>query len=233
MPAHAQVAKGFVIDKDNKARLAKVYIYNPANDEGIYNNAKGEFIIKAKLGDTLFAALPGYMMDTAIYTGTSAVVFQLKSLSIALNQVEIFGKKVSPKEQYEKNLKDYKYMLDKGSSKDLLNMSNNGVGLGIDAIYNLLSRQGRNARHLQSILEKDYREAIIDYRYNTDYVSSVLSNNNIDIKDFMLQYRPTYQFVLTANDYDFVQFIQKSYQSYQRNPAAFRLPKLPKLDSKN
>ncbi|SFH09413.1 hypothetical protein [Pedobacter insulae] len=221
--------QGFVIDKDTKARLARVYIYNPANDEGIYNNLKGEFTTKAKVGDTIFAALSGYAMDTVVYNGKGSIIIQLKALTITLNQVEIYGKTPTPQELYAKKLKEYKYALDKGSTKDLLNLGSGGVGLGIDAIYNLLSRQGKNARHLQAILEKDYHEAIIDYRYKPAYVKSVLGSPTFDIDDFMLQYRPTYQFVLNASDYAFVLFIKNSYNSYKRNPATFRLPKLPKM----
>ncbi|RZK41535.1 MAG: hypothetical protein EOO90_10885 [Pedobacter sp.] len=221
--------QGFVIDRDTKSRLAKVYIFNPANDDGIYNNLKGEFTTTAKLGDTIFAALPGYAMDTVIYNGKGSVVFQLKSLAIQLKQVEIYGKTLTPQEQRNKTLREYKYALDRGSSKDLLNLGLGGVGLGIDAIYNLLSRQGKNARHLRAIIEKDYRELIIDYRFNPDYVRATLDLDNVDIKDFMLQYRPTYQFVLTASDYTFVQFVKNSYNSYKRNPAALRLPVLPKI----
>jgi hypothetical protein len=221
--------QGFVIDKDSKARLARVYIYNPANDDGIYNNLKGEFTTKAKLGDTIFAALSGYAMDTVVYNGKGSIIFQLKALTIKLNQVDIYGKALTPQEQYAKKLKEYKYALDKGSTKDLLNLGSGGVGLGIDAIYNLLSRQGKNARHLQAILQKDYQEAIIDYRYKPEYVKSVLGYPPIDIDDFMLQYRPTYQFILSASDYSFVLFIKNSYNSYKRNPATFRLPRLPRI----
>ena len=225
--AQMVTVQGFVIDKDTKLRLAKVYIYNPANDEGIFNNLKGEFTTKAKVGDTLFAALSGYAMDTVVYKGKGAIVLQLKSLAIKLNQVEIYGKTLTPQEQRLKTLKEYKYAIDRGSTKDLLNLGLGGVGLGIDAIYNLLSREGKNARHLQAIIEKDYHEAIIDYRYKPEYVRAILGYPTVDIKDFMLQYRPTYQFVLTATDYSFVQFIKNSYNSYKRNPATFRLPKLP------
>jgi len=225
--AQTNTVQGFVIDKETKARLAKVYIYNSTNDEGIYNNLKGEFTTKAKVGDTIFAALSGYAMDTIVYKGKGAIVLQLRSLAIKLNQVEIYGKTITPQEQRLKTLREYKYAIDRGSSKDLLNLGPGGVGLGIDAIYNLLSRQGKNARHLQAIIEKDYREAIIDYRYKPEYVRVVLGSPPFDVKDFMLQYRPTYQFVLTASDYSFVQFIRNSYNSYKRNPAMFRLPKLP------
>ena len=230
--AQTKPVQGFVVDKDSKQRVAKVFIYNSANDDGIYNNSKGEFFTKAKVGDTLFAALQGYAMDTAIYRGQSTIVFQLKPLSIRLKEVSVYGKLPTPKEQYLKTLKEYKYATDKGSSKDLLNLGSRGVGLGIDAIYNLLSREGKNARHLQAILEKDYHEAVIDYRFNPDYVKSVVNTKDDEqLRDFMLQYRPTYSFVLTASDYAFVLFIKNGYTSYKRNPAAFRLPKLPKVEN--
>lgn len=229
--AQAKPIQGFVVDSYSKQRLAKVYIYNPTNDNGVYNNSKGEFLTQAKLGDTIFAALQGYLMDTVIYHGQTTIVFQLKSITIRLREVTVYGKAPTPQEQYAKTLKDYKYALDKGSSKDLLNLGSGGVGLGIDAIYNLLSKSGKNARHLQAILERDYKESIIDYRFNRDYVKSILAANDTDVKDFMLQYRPTYQFVLTATDYAFVQFLRSSFTAYKRNPSMFRLPALPKVDT--
>lgn len=221
--------QGFVVDKDSKLRLAKVYIYNSTNDEGIYNTPKGEFAIKATVGDTLFAVLQGYALDTIVYKGQKAVYFQLKSLGINLKEVAIIGDKYTPRERHEKSLKEYKYALDKGKAKDLLNLGMGGVGLGIDAIYNLLSRDGKNARHLQKILERDYKEAIIDYRFKPEYVKRTLHIGDFEAEDFMQQYRPTYQFALTASDYAFIVFVRNSYASYKRNPAAFRLQPLPKL----
>jgi len=227
--AQQKVVPGFVVDKDSKLRLAKVYIYNSSIDTGIYNNTKGEFFAKINPGDTLFAALSGYAMDTVVYRGQSAIVFQLRSLGIRLKEVNIYGKAKTPQELYKSKLEEYKQQLDKGSSKDLLNLGERGVGLGIDAIYNLLSRDGKNARHLQQILEKDYKEQVIDYRYRQDYVMALIDIKPENVQDFMTQYRPTYQFVLSASEYAFIQFVKNSYASYKRNPSMFRLPTLPKL----
>ena len=180
-------------------------------------------------GDTLFAVLQGYAVDTVVLKGPQAIFFQLKSLGINLREVAIAGKKLSPQEQYQQRLKEYKYKLDRGSSKDILSVGSAGAGLGIDAIYNLLSREGKNARHLQKILERDYKESIIDYRFRPKYVKTILQLKDAEILDFMEQYRPTYDFVLTASEYAFVVFLRNSYASYKRNPAAFRLQPLPKV----
>lgn len=227
--AQSDGVRGFVIDKDSRQRLAKVYIYNSTRDEGIYNTAKGEFAIKGMPGDTLFAALQGYAVDTIVLDGQRSVYFQLKSLAINLREVPIIAKKLTPLEEYQQKQKEFKYKLDKGDAKDLLNLGLGGVGLGIDAIYNLLSREGKNARHLQKVLERDYKDALIDYRYRADYVKRVLQISDTEAEDFMHQYRPTYDFVVNASDYDFVVFLRNSYASYKRNPAAFRLQPLPKI----
>lgn len=227
--AQTKSVQGIVIDKETKQRLAKVYIYNLRTRDGLYNNTKGEFSTVAILGDTLVAALTGYGVDTIVFKGQSAAYFQLKSLGIRLRDVVIQQKRLSPQQQYEKNVKEFRYQTQKGSSKDLLSLGNGGVGLGIDAIYNLLSRQGRNARHLQKILEKDYREDLIDYRFNANLVRQILGIKDDELVDFMQQYRPTYQFVLDATDYSFNTFIRNAYKSYRLNPKALQLPPLPKL----
>lgn len=228
--AQQPTVRGFVVDKDSKLRLAKVYIYNSANDEGIYNTPKGEFNIKAKQGDTLFAVLQGYALDTVVIHNQNSIYFQLKSFGIPLREVAIVSDKFTPMQRHEKTLKEYKYALDKGKAKDLLNLGLGGAGLGIDAIYNLLSRQGKNARHLQKIIERDYREAIIDYRFKPDFVKRVLQIGDFEAEDFMQQYRPSYDFVLSASDYAFVVYLRNNYANYKRNPSAFKLPPLPKVN---
>lgn len=227
--AQEKPVQGFVIDKDSKLRLAKVYIYNSRNDDGLYNNSKGEFATKAVVGDTLFAVLQGYELDKIIYSGTNTIYFQLKSKAIQLREVAIIGSALTPKERYDQTLKEYKYATDRGSSRDLLNLNSRGVGLGIDAIYNLLSRKGRNARHLQEIMERDYKEQIIDYRYNPAFVSKVLRIKDFELQDYMQQYRPSYDFALSASDYAFIVFLRNNYAAYKRNPGTFRLAPLPQI----
>jgi hypothetical protein len=218
-----------VVDEGSKQRLAKVYIYNSHSDEGFYNNTKGEFSSQAMVGDTLFAALQGYAVDTMVYKGQNTVFFQLKALTIRLREVAIIGSALSPNERYEKTKKEYKYATDRGSSKDLLQLGQNGAGLGIDAIYNLLSRKGRNARHLQEILEKDYKEQIIDFKFRPELVKESLGISGFELQDFMQQYRPSYDFVLAASDYAFIIYLRNSYSAYKRNPRALRLAPLPKV----
>ncbi len=224
--AHAQTVRGFALSKGNNQRLAQVYIYNENTEEGIYNNSKGEFTIKANKGDVIYAAKEGYALDTIIYNGQSAIYFQLTALAIQIERVNIMGDKLDPMAQYLRTRQEYKRDTDKGVVKDVFSVSNATVGLSIDAIFALLSKQGRNSRYLQKILERDYRDRLIDYKFNADMVTRVLNIKDPELTDFMQQYRPTYNFILSASDYTLSIFIKNSYASYKRAPAAFRLPNL-------
>ena len=224
--AQQKPLQGLVIDRESNQRLAKVFIKNLRSGDGLYNTTKGEFNTYAKIGDVFVAALSGYKPDTIIYNGQPAIYFQLKSIGIRLKDVQIQKKKMTPQEKYEETLQDNRYAILRGSSKDILTVGNQGAGLGVDAIYNLFSRQGKNARYLQKILESDYRQQVIDYRFTTTLVAQVLEIDGAERDDFMLQYRPTYQFVMDASDYAFNLFIKNAYKSYRVNPSALRLPEL-------
>lgn len=224
-----QSVQGIVFDRDSKQRLTRVYIYNTRTHKGFYNNSRGEFITDAAKGDTLVAALQGYAVDTATVKSESTILIYLKRNAIVLRDVSITDTVNSPAGDLAKNKKEYEDIYRIGNSKDLLKIgggNNVGVGLSIDALWSLFSREGKNARYLQQILERDYREAIIDYRYSKNLVSNTTSLTGKALQDFMHQYRPTYYFVIEANDYTLITYIRSSYQRYLQNPAARRLPPL-------
>ncbi|SEM07412.1 hypothetical protein SAMN05216436_101330 [bacterium A37T11] len=221
-----QEIEGFVYDAQTGQRVAKVYIYNTANDEGIYNNLKGEFSIKAKQGDILIAATDGYFPDTLVVSNQKNLFFKLQRSSIWLKEVTIIGRH-SPQEELDKKKEDYRSAYRKGHPGSIFSVGPTGAGLSIDAIYSLISKEGKNARFLEKIIERDYENTVIDYRYTPTLVSTVTGLKDKQREDFMVQYRPSYYFILRATDYELVSYIASSFQQYQTNPKANRLPKLP------
>lgn len=227
--AQSGQVQGVVFDKDSKQRLSRVYIYNLRTHKGFYNNGKGEFYTSAVAnGDTLIAALQGYTVDT-VRVQSNTAIFNLRRLSILLRDVVINDTIKGPRERYKDNQEAYKDIYRKGNPGDLLRIGGaNGVGVGlsVDALWSLLSREGKNARYLQKILERDYHEMIIDYRFTKRLVSSVTGLQEKELLDFMQQYRPSYYFVLDANDYSLIAYIKETYSRYKQNPRANRLPPL-------
>lgn len=214
---------------DSKQRLTRVYIFNTRTGEGFYNNTKGEFKNTAREGDVLVAALQGYGVDT-IRVKTETVLFYLRRNSIQLQEVVVRDSIKTPAEQLKANQEQYNTIYSKGAVKNVLQSGGanggGGAGLSIHALYTLLSKEGKNARMLQKIIERDYREAMIDYRYTATLVNSVTGLSGDKLRDFRQQYKPGYYFILEASDYDLIRYIQRSYVSYQEDPAALRLPSL-------
>jgi hypothetical protein len=228
--AQDKPVQGIVFDMNSKQRLTRVYIYNIRTGEGFYNTTKGEFKTNAHEGDVLVAALQGYGVDTISIRSESTVLFYLKRNSIQLQEVVVRDTLKSPAEQLKAKQEEFNTAYTKGDVKNVLTTGGSngggGAGLSINALYTLLSREGRNARLLQKIIERDYRDAMIDYRFTKTLINRVTGLNGTNLTDFKQQYKPGYYFILEANDYELIEYISKSYRSYLENPAAYRLQPL-------
>ena len=210
--------QGIVFDSHTQQRVAKVYVYNAANDAGGYNNLRGEFTIEASPGDVLIAAAQGYFPDTLVVGDKDVVLFSMERSSIWIDEVSVIARR-SPEEQLLQNKREYSTAYSKGNTGSIFSVSpTSGAGLSIDALYNLIGREGRNARRLQEIIERDYRESVIDYRFTPELVKQITGLSDEQLADFMLQYRPSYYFVLSANDYNLAFYIRESYARYLKDP---------------
>ncbi|HXH99234.1 MAG TPA: carboxypeptidase-like regulatory domain-containing protein [Sphingobacteriaceae bacterium] len=228
--AQDKQVQGIVFDSYNKQRINRVYIYNTRTEKGIYNNTKGEFAISGASGDVLVIALQGYLVDTVKINTQNTILIYLKRNSIQLKEVIVRDSTKSPGDQLKATKEEYDVAYKRGNTKDIFSTGGSngagGAGLSIDALYNLISKSGRDSRQLQKVIERDYREALISYRYNRIFVSGITNLNGIQLTDFIQQYRPSYNFTMEASDYEMVRFIKLSHQRYLQNPAAYRLPPL-------
>ncbi|TSD64762.1 hypothetical protein FFF34_012750 [Inquilinus sp. KBS0705] len=226
--AFAQVKEvsGIVFDKESKARIAKVKVQNITTKAEAFNNLKGEFKINATTGDILIFTKPDHHPDTVIITSNAALAVYMKPLAIALREVTIRDTLQNPQSRLAATKSEYNKIYGSLGYRDLLNVSPGGAGLSIDALYNMFSKSGRNAAHLQEIIERDYKQNVIDYRFNKTFVKGITNLSEPALTDFMFKYRPGYYMVTTAGDYEFIAYIRTSLKRYLRNPRAYELSPL-------
>ena len=228
--AQERPVQGIVFDRDTKQRLTRVYIYNTRTERGFYNNSKGEFNANLRTGDVLVAALQGYLVDTVTVPQANTILLYLKRNVVQLKEVIVRDSAKTPAGQLKETREEYESAYRKGNAKDLISLGGNnrlgGAGLSIDALYNLVSRSGRNARELQRVIERDYRESLIDYRFNKNLVAQATQLTGDSLTDYMQQYRPAYSFIMEASDYQLMAYIKATLERYKHNPAANRLPPL-------
>lgn len=230
--AQGKTVDGIVFDKITKERIAKVSVVDLNSQASIYNNLKAEFTIPAKKGDVLVFKKEGYFNDTIKLKDDPTLAVYLTRTSIPLKTVYIQGRFLTPQNQLEINKQLYNKAYGSLADHDLISINRNGAGLSIDALYNMLSRQGRNATRLRGIIDRDYHESLIDARFNNTLVASITGLKDQQLTDFMFKYRPGYYFVQEASDYDFIKYIRNNFRRYQRNPTAYSLAPLyqDKLD---
>ncbi len=226
--AQTKHIEGIVFDKETKERIAIVNIKNTTTGLSVYNNLKGEFSIDANDGDVLIFSKQYYFSDTIKVLNHSSQAIYLKRSSIELKQVDIRDSMVTPEQKLAATKRDYTKIYGVLADKDLLSVSpGSGAGISIDALWNMFSREGKNAQHLRDEIQEDYYQNLIDYRFNRTLVNRITGLKDGQLTSFMQRYRPGYWFVMNASDYDFDTYIKNNYKRYLRRPRIYNnLPPL-------
>lgn len=220
---------GIVFDKESNVRIAKVNVRNAATGQSVYDNLKGEFSINASPGDQIIFSKADHHIDTLTIKNYSPVAVYMRPLAIQLAQVTVRDTLLNPQRRYLATKSEYSKIYGSIGNRDLLSVGQGGVGFSIDALYNMFSRSGRNAEHLQQIIDRDYKQTVIDYRFSKTFVAGITFLKEPQLSDFMFKYRPGYYLVTTASDYDFIAYVRSSLKRYRRNPRAFELSPLPTI----
>ncbi len=224
-----QKVAGLVLDKDTHQRVAKVLVVNTTSGENMFNNAKGEFYLEMKKGDVLIAKREEYKSDTLVYQGEQVMIFYLEKTSIYIEPVTVVAKK-NPDEILALRRKDYSKAYRLADPGDYFSVGPNGAGLSIGTIYNLLSKEGKNARKLTAYFQKEYEENVIDLKFSRMLVKSVTGLDGEMLDNFMLRYRPSYTFAHMANSYQMTGYILSKYEQFKINPHYKPLPDLMKIE---
>jgi hypothetical protein len=218
---------GIVFDKESQARIASVNIHNITTGIAVYNNLKGEFNIKAKQGDQLVFTRQDYHPDTVKVQNNSALAIYMVRLAIQLKLVTVHDSLLTPEMQLEATKRDYTKIYGSLAYDDFITSpSSGGAGLSIDALYNSISREGRNASRLRDIIEHDYEQNVIDYRFNRTFVGNITGLKDEKLTSFMFRYRPGFYTTKTLNDYEFISMIRNNLKRFLRNQRTYSLPAL-------
>ena len=221
------IISGIVFDRDSKDRIATVKIRNLKTGASVYDNLKGEFKISAHAGDQLVFSRQLYHADTINVQSNGPLAVYMSRMAIQLKEVTIRDSLRNPEERLEATKNDFTKIYGSLAYRDFLSASpGGGAGLSIDAIWNSISRSGRNAVRLQEIIQRDYQQNVIDYRFNRTFVGRVTGLKDERLTSFMLRYRPGYYTVKNTSDYEFVSIIRGNLRRFLRAPKIYTQPRL-------
>lgn len=169
------------------------------------SNEIGQFSIKVKSGDTLLSVKDGYIKDTLVMDSQQFILIHLRKRLISLNEVVVKSTFISPLEIYENNKKDYKLIYFNGDNKGIFF---SGSLVNIDKLNNALGKKGIEARQLQHELTKDYKNRIVDSKFNP-IAANVTGYKGKQLDDFISANRPSYETIINFTDYDIIQYVRK------------------------
>lgn len=227
--AQTKAVQGIVFDKDTNQRVGKVFVKNDDTKENTFNNARGEFEIKVSLGDLIITSKEGYSADTIKYTGQQVLMVYLDRTSIYIPEVKVVARR-SPEEILQQRKEEFSKAYRLADHGSIFSVGPTGAGLSIDAVYNMLSQEGKNARRLTRFIQREYEEDVIDSKFTRDLVSNTTGLTGERLTIFMRNYRPTYHFVSVASPYELTTYIRSKYEIYKLNPNLRFLPTLPEID---
>jgi hypothetical protein len=215
-----QQINGITFNQKTSDRLAMVTVSNLKHQATATSNDLGMFTIKAAPGDTLLFIKSGFTERKILVTVSTDVVAYLLPAQL-LQEVIVRGK---TKQQEQKEVLDAyrsKGIYYNGKPPALSFLSSPVTG-----IYELFGKEPGRARHFAAQMKRENQQTEINKRYTFELVKRVTQLPDDEVQQFRLTYNPPYPEVLKWNDYEVIQFINRSLISYN---SAKILPRLTPL----
>ena len=127
------------------------------------------------------------------------------------------------KEDSTQNRLDYAKVFNfrRPSLGTMTSVTSSGVGFDVQEIIRLFQfRKNRSMERFRERLEQEERDKFVDRRFTKGLVKRLtLIDKDEELTDFMVKYRPTFEFTAGTSDYDFQYFIKIAYQEYRKTKA--------------
>jgi hypothetical protein len=121
------------------------------------------------------------------------------------------------------NRKDYAkaFNFNRPNVGSMTSIGPTGAGIDIDELIRVFQfRKNKSMEKFRERLEEQERQKFVDHRFNKALVKRLTGLDGDELSVFMLQYRPSYAFSLTAAEYDFQLYIKKCFEVY-KSPRSF------------
>lgn len=214
---------GQVVDVENGKPINSVTIINKRTKQRAVSNEKGDFFVWAAAGDSIKTIAVGYRGEGIKYDGTSnKPVITMKLDAIALAEVVVTEKRnENLKAEIEAFLRNPggRTGMRQEIMKNMLqtqNLSQPGIGISIDALYDMYSRQGKSRQKVAEFEMLDAKKFYAELRYNKPWVNYLTKLEGQELDNFMKFCTLTDDFILRASDYDLTYEVFKCFRQFKR-----------------
>lgn len=218
LPAWSQViVSGKIFDGNEHIVLPGVSVQRLHSSDGLQSDEHGRYYLHANAGDSIRFSFIGY---------TAKILVVPSGQDFFTEDVSLFAKNLSLPEVTVLGQKNYRIdsVENRVSNQELFDYQQRSVGsklaasilepLGIHQKYNRAHNLNTKSR-FQDMLVRSEQDKYIDRRYTKDLVTSLTGLRGISLGQFMKYYRPSYQFTIGSNEYDFMEEINRQFELYK------------------
>lgn len=209
------IIKGEIFDINNEA-IDNVNIRNIYTMKGMTVKEKGKFQIEVKKGELVEFTKVGFQtVRIRIQSEKEPLYYKIVMYKtpIELREVDIRGKSLDYKSDSIRFGQTYQVVLQK-EKKYEVDMRNMPLAM--------LSKKNRQEWAFQEMYEKWQREKYIDFAFNERLVSRITYLSGDSLMVFMKAYRPTYEFLQQASEYEYLDYIKSSYFHFKSAEKYFK-----------
>jgi len=214
---------GKAIDKATGKPVPFATVVNKDTKQVTKTGENGNFLVRASKGDSIKITSVGYKATGIAWDGVNMEpVIEMRQDAIALKEVVVRDKRLEQVKKQIDELMGSPEASTKLKWKDISNLINTNtstpgtIGISIDGLYELFSKEGKSRRKLAAMKQEDLRKLLVEYRYNAEYISFVTKLKGQELKNFMRFCNLPDNFVLTANDYDLTFEVFRCLEEFKR-----------------
>jgi hypothetical protein len=225
---------GYVFEEASSESLSYVNIYVKQTRRGTISDTSGFFILKARLNDTIIFSTITHERKTAVVTenlreSADPLIVFLEPRTYQLRSVDIIALRRYEQLKYEViNMKlpddGFVYAIKNFPSRpvDIDYHSRAGVSdfgfvfSPITALYDAFSKEGREKRKLEELLEQDRKRGLIESRISVRKIGSITNLNEAEARQFLEWCNFSVEFILKINDYELIRLIMHRFEQYRR-----------------
>jgi hypothetical protein len=214
---------GKAIDKVTGKPVPSATVINIETRQITKTGDNGNFLVRASKGDSIKITSVGYKATGIAWDGVNLEpIIEMRQDAIALKEVVVRDKRSEQVKRQIEELMGSPEASTKLKWKDIANLVNTStstpgtIGISIDGLYELFSKDGKSRRKLAAMKQEDLKKLLVEYRYNSEYISFVTKLKGQELKNFMKFCNLPDNFVLTANDYDLTFEVYRCLDEFKR-----------------
>jgi hypothetical protein len=208
---------GTVRKKESQEILISVNIYNQTQRRHKLSDEKGNYRIAAQPGDIVIFSCVGYQADTI--TVTSTILATDFPVLLDVRVVSLQAITVGSLSNYQldslERRQQYSWIYEQ-QPQPVVERQRQGDGVGVE--LNVIphgSSEVRQRLQLKKRILREEEQHYVDFRFSTDYISRLTHLRSDSLKQFMVRYRPTYDFCRKAATVDILVYVSDSFKKFE------------------